>query len=282
MTSESGGADEIAVRFTVGGVIARSFSLFLKHPVVFGSLGILLAVPDATVVHQLDNWLTAVRLNPGLIAESRWRFLLAGTALFGAGIAISVASLAALQVAFSQGLIEDLRGRRVALPGCLRRSLGALPQVLVLSLIVFCGAALSLGLLFLVGAGLGGLWLRYIGLGIGIAAAILLTVNWWVVAPVVAVEGIGALASFRRSFDLVRGHRWAILALILLPVAIHWAAGLLLELVVQEGGTAEAVIGFVLDAAAMTANAMLTAVGYYHLRAEKYGLPTDYVAAVFD
>ena len=66
--------------------------------------------------------------------------------------------------------------------------------------------------------------LAILGIGLGLALLIvpgLVLLTWWsLVVPVIVIEGRGIRESFGRSRQLVRGHGWKVLGLVLLTILI--------------------------------------------------------------
>ncbi len=60
-----------------------------------------------------------------------------------------------------------------------------------------------------------------------VVPGIIVALMWSFVTPVLVVERTGLIDTFQRSRDLTRGHRWALLGLIvvysLVVVALEWA-----------------------------------------------------------
>ncbi|MGF1617195.1 MAG: hypothetical protein ACFCU2_05230 [Acidimicrobiia bacterium] len=127
---------------------------------------------------------------------------------------------------------------------------------------IMAGVAIIAGLLLLV---LPGLWL-----------AIMFTMY----TPVIAVEGKGAVAALKRSFELVRGHFWETVGFLLIVGLIGGAAGQLFQLVaIPMFMTGEASFAFGLAFAMgvvgqgliMAAIAVATTTWYLNLRARTDG-----------
>jgi hypothetical protein len=280
MAQEIGTAED-AARFTVGSVVAQSVSVFLRHPLVFASLCILLAIPDIAYDVWSNQWFDAVKANPGAYRASKWIFFGIISFTIGAGVAISIAAYTVAQAAFTIGLIEQLLGRGVTFIQCLRRCVPTLPSLLALSLFLGGASVPLVGLGILIGVYVS----RYLVYGLGalvVVAIFVLSVAWWVVAPVITIEGTAALASFQRSLDLTRGYRWRIFALVLLPGLFAIAGAVVLGLVLDQSGWVYAVLDHGLDIATMIASAMFVSVGYIRLRAEQEGFSVQDDAAVFD
>jgi Fe2+ transport system protein B len=76
-----------------------------------------------------------------------------------------------------------------------------------------------------------------IGIGIGfvllIIPGLVLLTFWCVIIPTIVLEGKSAGESFGRSFDLVRGHFWRVLGIIVLTVVIYFGFEIVLSLILS-------------------------------------------------
>jgi len=75
-----------------------------------------------------------------------------------------------------------------------------------------------LGGSFLVGLAVGGLVLTCIG----IPFAVYVGLGWMLLIPLILLEGLASRPAMRRSWDLVRGHRWRLLVSVMLIGLITW------------------------------------------------------------
>jgi len=106
----------------------------------------------------------------------------------------------------------------------------------------------------------------------------------YVAQPACVIERLGAKNSLRRSWELTRGHRWAIFGLLLL---LSVAVG-----VMSIGAGAPAALtgnpafikisSFALETVTESFGAVLAAVVYHDLRVAKEGVDIDTIASVFD
>jgi hypothetical protein len=72
-----------------------------------------------------------------------------------------------------------------------------------------------------------------IGLILVIIPGLYLITIWAVIVPVIVIEGVGALASFGRSRELVRGHGWHVFGTLVLVFIIMIAVNIVLGLVLS-------------------------------------------------
>jgi hypothetical protein len=82
----------------------------------------------------------------------------------------------------------------------------------------------------LLGAGL----LAVLGIAIGLVLLIvpgLVLLTWWsVISPAIVLEGKGAIESFGRSRELVRGRAWSVFSVVILTVLISFAIGIVVSI----------------------------------------------------
>jgi hypothetical protein len=197
-------------------------------------------------------------------------------------------ALAASPVAFAT--LQHLGGNPTTFAGMLGGGLRRVVRVLI-------GGGLWLLALLLPSTGLliAGLWLglpeilMLAGAGIYILAVFSV---WFVVVPVLVAEDVRLLSSFGRSGRLTRDHRWGVLALALILIAvivammaIAWSLHLALvvyapvPMMLYSWGSLVA-IPFGAFSTLMTA--IIPAVAYHLLRTEREGGAAETVARVFD
>lgn len=170
--------------------------------------------------------------------------------------------------ALTRGTLDTLEGREVRARALFGAGFGSGFRVLGVSMVV--GLITLLGLVLLVIPGL-------------VAAAGLYVAS----AVVVAQEGVPTRAALERSWGLTRGHRLAALGIgllfLVMPVAVSIAAGAVGLLFAEHvGGAAVMVLGNVALAATMGLPPVAAAIAYRDLRAEKEGLGTAKLGAVFE
>ncbi|HEY4162637.1 MAG TPA: glycerophosphoryl diester phosphodiesterase membrane domain-containing protein, partial [Dongiaceae bacterium] len=126
-----------------------------------------------------------------------------------------------------------------------------------------------------------------------IVPGFILAVLWWVAIPVAVVEQVAFGEAFRRSRFLTSGKRWQVFGLLLVIIAIQLLISLVIGFVISfiaglvagPGGAdihSLRWIGSIVQVLVGTFTAVTTAVGYYHLRAEKEGVAIGDIAKVFD
>jgi hypothetical protein len=124
---------------------------------------------------------------------------------------------------------------------------------------------------------------------------------WSVAAPVLVMEKRSIEASFGRSGDLTRGHRWSIFGLLVIYFVLAMIINVAVQGLAAAGGVTTTQSGFVtatqapslMALAAVLISALTSAVQgvisaagaaaiYYELRTGKEGAAPDQLAAVFD
>jgi hypothetical protein len=165
-------------RIHVGEVIGETFSIYGRHFVAL--------IGSAIILFLVVGVVTALLSGPSRDSLSFGELLLVLLAVI-----IRLAATA-LYTGFVVRLVEDARdGRRDITIGRLFSS--AAPAIVPL---------IAMSILFGLGVGIGLILLIIPGL-------ILLTI-WAVTAPAIVVEGAGAIESFGRSRELVRGDGWSV------------------------------------------------------------------------
>jgi hypothetical protein len=278
--------DEYAVvgtpRFALGRVVSDTFETLIRTgPRLLAIVGIL-GVPVVVWLilggrNQLLQFAAAVSVEGSRSPYDPAAYVLAAL-LFLVGLGI--------HAAVTDAAFEDMLGE----PGDLLQSLGRALVVapVLIAVAVFVAALFGISV-FAIGFA-GALVARVIhwsfglmlALG-GVAGVIALMVHWWVLVPVIVVEGANPIECFKRSMELTDGNRWKICALVLMIYAPQVGATILLLIAGPAfGEVAVAVVNILLSALFMTFNAVATVMIYGHLRAIKEGFTTDALADVFD
>jgi hypothetical protein len=140
----------------------------------------------------------------------------------------------ALYVGFVVKLVEDVRdGRRDQEIGDIFSA--AAPSILAL---------IAFGIMFGVGVA--------VGLALIIVPGLILLTFWSVGAPAIVAEGVGPIAAFGRSWNLVRGSAWSVFGVLLVALVIVIAIGIVLGVIATPIGNG-AVIGASIISGAITA-----------------------------
>jgi hypothetical protein len=175
--------------------------------------------------------------------------------LFGATVVVTFIANAILTGVLTLAVGHGVLGRKETLGGAWRATLprlGPVVAALVLSgLFVGLGLALavgiSVGIGFALGAGahlvpLGVL----VGVVLGLAAAVfavIVTVRWSLIVPVVVLERTGPVKAMGRSWRLVRGSAWRVFGIIALTELIVGLAGVIIRIPFSLAGGASSLTG---------------------------------------
>jgi hypothetical protein len=284
MSMQSNAGSPGGPRFSVGTVISTSLSVLFAN--IWSFLVIMLAVgiPAAVLIGGASMVMAAS------VAGAGPQFSLQGGSATQALFVIFIAILAVLaylliQAAMTYGALQSLRGRKAGIGACISSGLAALPRVFLAGLIFAAVLAIAgIILAFILGAiasdgsyvtGLVG------GLAIG-AFFTYVVIMFWVFVPAIVVERVGPVDAFARSMALTKGRRWAIFGILMLVFVANFVITLLSKLLAQVAPVAGGVIDFVAALFFFALSAVLVAVGYYYLRAEKEGVAIDDVVTVFD
>jgi hypothetical protein len=245
-------------RFELGRVISTSISVFFRNLAPFAVITALIGVPyilislwSVSSVGDLQAAAQTGSLPPGFFG------------MFAVGAIILLLTNTLSQAAINYGTFQDLAGHKASFGDCLGRGLAMLPRVIGAAFLASLGMALGSLLLIIPG--------------------IILLLMWWVFVPAIVVEGAGIMESLSRSRALTSGHRWGILGLLIIVGVAQWLVALVVGFVGSLLGTIGAEILNLVVTLVFTAFAsVLSAVGYYYLRAEKEGIVIDDIARVFD
>ncbi len=254
MVAESG-----SVQFSIGRVIGSSLGVYARNFISFTILALLIGAISLVVGLTISQ-------DPAEIAAGQFDFT-----AFAITMLVLIIVNSMTQAAIVYGTFQDLRGQKAGIGDCVARGIATMIPV------IFGSILLSLAV------GIASLFLLIPG--------IILTLMWWVYVPVLVVEGSGIMGGFSRASELTRGRRWHILGLLvvvfLLSFAVNFVIGLVFGVTIVASGNADSllilqIVEYVVTAIVTAFGAILVAVGYYYLRAEKEGVDVDAIAQVFD
>jgi hypothetical protein len=251
-----------ALQFSIGNVLATSFAVIRRNIVAFLLLAIVISIPYIVIKRMVgvDPQVYQEQINQ----QHTLYFARLGSSGSWIRMIVSIVTSSLVTAALVYGTFQDLRGQRAAIGDLVRRGFSSLVPV------VF--AALIFSILLLIGT------ILLVVPGMILATAL------WVYAPVIVVEKAGIGASFTRSRALTKGHRWAILGLYVIVVVVVVATEIL---VVSALHISMAALGYNWASVPIwiftqVFIAVMSAVGYYYLRAEKEGISVSEIATVFD
>ncbi len=269
-------------RFSPGRVIADSFETFGRIAPQVAGIVLIIAVP-------LFVWI-ALGGKTLLVQFAATASMEASTRNFDPVMATLVLLIGltglAIHGAVTDAAFQDLLGEPADLLQSLGRALVMAPSLVGAGLFVavlfgFSTVVLALaaGLLTAVLHWSFGLLLA-LGGAAGLAA---LALRWWLMIPVIVVEGTGPIACIRRSSQLTEGHRWKLLALLL----VFYLPQLLVKLLLVAatpllGAVVIAVVNILVSGVFIAFNAVATTTVYGHLRAIKEGSGLAGLAEIFE
>lgn len=260
-------AETAAAHFEIERVVKRTFSVIGNNLAVFGLLSLITLAPWSALsaFQPRTPFSFLLDFNSIILSAAAWLIY-----LFGSFV---------LQAAVVHGTVADINGRRASFVDCLSTGLSHFLPLLLIALLYFL--LVLIGLVFFVVP--------------GIIIAVILSVA----VPARVVEHTRVLASFDRSNDLTKGHRWAIFGLFVAYFIVQMIISTIVLSIVGlsfMSSAAPDVIGMaaaatswpvlVASTVAQMINAVLSAAGtasiYYELRQIKEGVGPEALAAVFD
>jgi hypothetical protein len=285
---------EAPSRFSVGGVVGASLALLRRNFWQFFAVAVVAGLPLLALSFLFAMFGAPVPRGPG--AGPPFAAPAPLQTLFSLGLGfLAILTYFVIQAAINFGALQELRGARPAVGACIARGIAVLPRVFVAALLLFLAmfalSFVALAVFYGLGMAAGAASTQGSGLGIvslvaviGVfALAMWVFVSWWVFVPAIVTENAGPMACFGRSRRLTKGHRWGILGIVLLVFVTNLASSLVIGMIGQAGAVATAALLNVVVALAFSAlSSVLTAVGYYALRAEKEGFGLADLARVFD
>jgi hypothetical protein len=202
----------------------------------------------------------------------------------GGGGFLNILSYGFITAPLTYATFQDLRGTRVGVSEMMSGGFKKIGRVM--------GAAFAIGFVAVV-AVLLAVFLyfasEFIGIAVGILATVLVLyifVAWFALVPVLVVEDVKFFAGFGRAAALSAGRRWGLLGLLLIYGAIVVGISVVIFGIIGFIAVAAPLVGLVLMipflALYSALGAIMPAVVYYLLRAEKEGVGIDEIAKVFD
>jgi hypothetical protein len=244
--------------FAIGPVLSTSFAVFFRNIVPFMIIALLVGIP-----YILISFWTLASVGDMQAAAQTGSLPAGFWGMIGIGMIVLLLTNVLSQSAINYGTFQDLRGQKASLGDSLSRGLAMLPRVVVGAVLATLAVA--------------------IGSCLFVIPGLILLLMWWVFIPVVIVEGAGITDAFGRSRALTKGHRWGILGLLLIVGVIQAVVQTVLGFIARLAGPLGVEILNLAVTFGFTAfTAVLCAVGYYYLRAEKEGIVIDDIARVFD
>jgi hypothetical protein len=201
---------------------------------------------------------------------------------FSTSTFLDLASYAVITAPMTYATFQDLRGARVGMRSILSNGFSIIWRAFAAAVIVAVVAFGPIIAAFFVG--IYDLPLTALA-ALAVAFVLYVFAIWFVLVPVLVVEKIRFFAGFGRALDLSRGRRWSILGLLLVYGVMIVAMGAVMvgmDSVFQDSAIVSLALLVPFNAFTSAIGAILPAVVYYLLRAEKEGVGIDQIARVFD
>lgn len=251
------------VRFTIGRALSLSFGVMGRN---FGPMA-LIAFTITAIQAAID-------------------YLLTGDATGGESSASSilgVVTYSLITAPVTYATFQDLRGAKASMADLFSRGFGRAGRVVAASFAFGLVLAVPIVVVAVIGgfAGVSG----FVLIAAGTIFALFVFVRWFVLVPVQVMEEGGFSRGFTRAAELGRNRRWTLLALML--VYLVMVAGIMfamaaISFLAPDSPIVVGVMFVPIAAFSSVMGAILPAVVYYLLRAEKEGVGIDEIAKVFD
>ena len=245
-------------RFAIGRALALSFGVLARNLGPMAAISLAVTAVQSAVDYMLSG----------------------GTGDDSSNSVSNLIAYALITAPVTYATFQDLRGTPVGIGSIFSKGFGIIWRVAGATIGVVLVAIVPVIGVFFIGL-FAGLPLVLLGVLAGIFVLYIFVV-WFVLVPVLVVEDIRFFAGFGRALDLSRGRRWSILGLLLVYGAIIGAVMLGLVALFQDSAIVSLVLLIPFGAFYSVIGAILPAVVYYLLRAEKEGVGIDQIAMVFD
>jgi len=212
----------------VGDIVDRVFAIYRSRPLLFLAVSaipylLLVLFVGALALAFTDSFQALAPLFAGDLDSLQEIAPAIGT-LVGF-ILLVVAFALATSLVQSAALVDAAAarylGRDATVGGALRVGLRAAGRLFVMGVVAFL-AFTVLWIASTVVMGLAGeWWIALIVLCVALFATFYMAASWMVSPAIATLEGLGPVASLRRSWSLANGHRWRILGLMALLVILQ-------------------------------------------------------------
>ena len=254
--------------FRVGHVIGRAFSSFFAN-----LTGLLPLLAAATAAFALAGSMAPVDPDASAASGDGRNPIAAMAGAMAANPSSAFASAVAsiigylwLSAGVSYGVVSWLRGRKAGGVEILLRSLGHVPGLLALAVVVVAFVAILFAFAWFV---------PVVGPIVFLVVGAYLYATLWVVVPATVAEGRTPIGGVSSSMRLTRGRRWRVLGTIVVWFFISMLGNLVLGAAWMAagglGGVPVAVFDGVAQAILLGLGAAVAAVGYHDLRVTREG-----------
>lgn len=249
-------------RFDVGRVFELTFGAIGANGLPLLLIALLfVGIPQAALV-----WAQTMLVDRSATED----FLGLAALVWLGGLFVSLVCNVLMQGVVTHTVVADLQGRKTSLGESLGVALRSFWVLLGIGIV--SGLAMTLGLILLVIPG------------------ILIFLIWMVAGPVAIAERTGVGRALERSRTLTRDHRWWLLLIGVLYLAVSWVLAILAGIVGATTGGFEPgalnvvnlIVGPAIQALSTLIWGAMVAASYVELRAVKEGGGKENVAAIFD
>jgi hypothetical protein len=250
-------------RFTIGGTLSLGFGV-LRHnwkPMTF--IAVIVIGIQCVIDYLISGDPTGGETSIGSI--------------------LGIATYSFITAPITYATFQHLSGNRVGFRDLLVRGFSRVGRVIGASFVIGFAVFLPIALAGYVGVFVG-VAIYLIAVAVGLFVLYILVI-WFVAIPVQVMEPGRFVDGFWRALDLSRGRRWRILGLGLVygTLIVVVASSLVIHEAVAPGLSLVGLFLFVaVGAFNQVVGAILPAVGYYLLRAEKEGVGIDDIVKVFE
>ena len=267
----------------IGQVVSDAFGMFFKNLPSYSGIVIVVYLPLIVWTIYLHFHSADLLSKSQFISEESLQHFVFVT-LATAGLSLLFQPLATGAIIFA--VFRAKKGERASFGRALAVAFSrilpligvAMATGLLLGLVV--GVPVFLGAMLAAAGGFGAL-LGMVMVVAGLVLGVRLFCGLYVASPAVVVEQVGVNESIRRSFNLTRGSRWRVFAVIFLVGVAQFITDQIVRVVAEEGPG----LGLVFEVISMVAFAAITAVAsascYFYLKVRE-GADVDELASVFD
>ena len=279
----------------VGDIVDRVFAIYRSRPLLFLAVSaipylLLVLLVGALALGFSDAFRTLAPLLGGDVEPTLARIAPAIGTLIGFGLLVAAAALVTSLIqsaALVDAAASRYLGRDASVGSALRVGLAAAGRLFVMGALAFLAICALWILLAVLMAVVNQWWIFLAGTLSGLVATFYLAASWMVSPAVATLEGLGPVASLRRSWWLAAGHRWRILGIMILLFILQAVLSGLISLLLVASIAAEGGVQLALQ---QGTNLLTTiawapvywgtfAVLYYDLRVRKEAFDLELAAA---
>lgn len=212
----------------VGDIVDRVFAIYRSRPLLFLAVSaipylLLVLFIGALALVFSDSFQALAPLFAGDLEAAQALAPVIGSLIGFIVLAIAFALITSLvqSAALVDASAARYLGRDTSVGGALRVGLRAAGRLFVMGVVAFFAfTVLWIATVLVMGFG-GEWWIALVALCVSIFATFYMAASWMVSPAIATLEGLGPVASLRRSWSLANGHRWRILGLMALLLILQ-------------------------------------------------------------